>query len=78
LQAGRSWVGLVKNRRKNGDYYWVSATVTPTRVDGQTVGYTSVRSMASAEQIEAAQAAYARIRSGNAAGIRIREGVVVR
>ncbi|WP_064577345.1 methyl-accepting chemotaxis protein [Cupriavidus gilardii] len=78
LQAGRSWVGLVKNRRKNGDYYWVSATVTPTRVDGQTVGYTSVRSMASTEQIEAAQAAYARIRAGNAGGIRIREGAVVR
>jgi aerotaxis receptor len=30
LQAGLPWTGLVKNRRKNGDYYWVEASVTPT------------------------------------------------
>ncbi|CAG2157501.1 methyl-accepting chemotaxis protein [Cupriavidus numazuensis] len=78
IQAGRSWVGMVKNRRKNGDYYWVSATVTPTRIDGRLVGYTSVRSMATREQIEAASAAYARFREGRANGLAIREGAVVR
>ncbi|WP_416416001.1 PAS domain-containing protein [Klebsiella pneumoniae] len=25
LKSGRSWMGLVKNRCKNGDHYWVSA-----------------------------------------------------
>ena len=29
LQQGDSWTGLVKNRRKNGDHYWVRANVTP-------------------------------------------------
>ncbi|MGN5476280.1 methyl-accepting chemotaxis protein [Cupriavidus basilensis] len=78
IQAGRSWVGVVKNRRKNGDYYWVSATVTPTHIDGRLAGYTSVRSMATREQIEAASAAYARFREGRASGLAIREGGVVR
>jgi aerotaxis receptor len=55
-------VGIVKNRCKNGDHYWVQATVTPTRIGGRIVGYTSVRSMASREQIGAADAAYRRFR----------------
>ncbi|GLC93139.1 methyl-accepting chemotaxis protein [Cupriavidus sp. TA19] len=78
LEAGRTWMGVVKNRRKNGDFYWVNATVTPTRVDGRVVGYTSVRSMASREQIEGAGALYARFRAGRAAGLAIRNGAVVR
>ncbi|MEC3767521.1 methyl-accepting chemotaxis protein [Cupriavidus sp. SS-3] len=78
LQAGRTWMGVVKNRRKNGDFYWVNATVTPTRVDGRVVGYTSVRSMATREQVQAAGAAYARFRAGRADGLAIRHGAVVR
>jgi len=78
LEAGKSWVGIVKNRRKNGDHYWVQATVTPTRVNGRVVGYTSVRSMPSREQIEAADAAYRRFRENRAAGLAIRDGAVVR
>ncbi|WP_244788517.1 methyl-accepting chemotaxis protein [Cupriavidus pauculus] len=78
IQAGKSWVGIVKNRRKDGDHYWVQATVTPTRVDGRIVGFTSVRSMATREQIEAAQAAYQRFQENRAAGLAIREGAVVR
>jgi aerotaxis receptor len=42
LQAGLPWTGLVKNRRKNGDFYWVEASVTPIlkggRGDGLPVG----------------------------------------
>ncbi|WP_019450579.1 PAS domain-containing methyl-accepting chemotaxis protein [Cupriavidus sp. BIS7] len=78
LEAGKSWVGIVKNRRKNGDHYWVQATVTPTRVDGRVIGYTSVRSMPSREQIDAADAAYRRFRENRAAGLAIRNGAVVR
>ncbi|MGO4307020.1 methyl-accepting chemotaxis protein [Cupriavidus sp. RAF12] len=78
IQAGKSWVGIVKNRRKDGDHYWVHATVTPTSVDGRIVGYTSVRSMASREQIEAADALYQRFRESRAAGLAIRDGAVVR
>ena len=37
LKAGRSWMGLVKNRCKNGDHYWVSAFATPVIRDGAVV-----------------------------------------
>ncbi|CAG9179638.1 PAS domain-containing methyl-accepting chemotaxis protein [Cupriavidus respiraculi] len=78
IQDGHSWMGVVKNRRKNGDYYWVSATVTPTRINGQIVGFTSVRSMAQPEEIAAADAAYTRIREGRGAGLTVHRGMVLR
>ncbi len=43
LKAGRPWMGLVKNRCKNGDHYWVDAYVTPIRANGEIVEYQSVR-----------------------------------
>src|SRR3989338_1863489 len=58
LKAGKPWTGIVKNRCKNGDYYWVEANVTPLRENGQLVGYLSVRSKASRIQIEAADVVY--------------------
>ena len=64
LKAGRSWMGLVKNRCKNGDHYWVSAYVTPMRQDGRIVEYQSVRTAASEAQIAAAEALYAELRAG--------------
>ena len=55
LQAGRPWSGLVKNRCKNGDFYWVRANVTPIRQNGQVCGYMSVRTKPSREEIAAAE-----------------------
>ncbi|EMP54449.1 methyl-accepting chemotaxis sensory transducer with Pas/Pac sensor [Marinobacter santoriniensis NKSG1] len=43
LKAGKPWMGMVKNRCKNGDFYWVSAYVTPVTENGKVVGYESVR-----------------------------------
>ena len=43
VQAGKPWSGAVKNRRKNGDYYWVQASATPIWENGQITGYMSVR-----------------------------------
>lgn len=63
LKAGKSWMGVVKNKCKNGDYYWVSAYVTPILEQGRTVGYESVRVKPTAEQITRAQALYNRIRN---------------
>src|SRR5579863_10608216 len=54
LQAGRPWTALVKNRRKNGDFYWVLANVTPIREGRAVTGYMSVRSKPTREQVEAA------------------------
>lgn len=55
LKAGRPWMGIVKNRCKNGDHYWVSAYVTPIYDQGAVVGYESVRVKPTAEQIQRAR-----------------------
>ncbi|GEA10021.1 PAS domain-containing methyl-accepting chemotaxis protein [Alteromonas sp. KUL49] len=64
LRSGRSWIGLVKNRRKNGDHYWVSAFVTPVYEKSEIVGYESVRVPALDSEIQRADAVYARMRAG--------------
>ncbi|MCK7575375.1 MAG: methyl-accepting chemotaxis protein [Chromatiales bacterium] len=64
IQAGRPWTGLVKNRCKNGDFYWVEANVSPLRENGQITGYISVRRKPTREQIAEAEAVYARLRAG--------------
>ncbi|MCO8162325.1 methyl-accepting chemotaxis protein [Pseudomonas sp. LJDD11] len=64
LASGRSWMGLVKNRCKNGDYYWVSAYVTPIRRNGQIVEYQSVRSKPETAHWQAAERLYERLRCG--------------
>jgi methyl-accepting chemotaxis protein len=66
LKEGRSWTGLVKNRCKNGDYYWVSANVSPVREGGAVTGYMSVRSKPMAQQVEEAEALYRGMASGAA------------
>ena len=66
IGAGRSWLGMVKNRSKNGDHYWVSAFITPVSRDGKIVEYQSVRTKPQAEQIRAAEALYARLRDDRA------------
>ncbi|HHQ4547515.1 TPA: methyl-accepting chemotaxis protein [Aeromonas veronii] len=67
LKSGRSWMGLVKNRCKNGDHYWVSAYVTPIAKNGSIVEYQSVRTKPEPEQVLAAEKLYAQLRSGKAA-----------
>ena len=69
LQADRSWMGVVKNRCKNGDHYWVSAFATPVSRGGRVVEYQSVRTRATPEQITAADTLYAQLRAGRAARV---------
>src|SRR5699024_24253 len=52
----------IKNRRKDGDHYWVIANATPISRDGQIVGYLSVRTAPSREQVAQAETLYARMR----------------
>ncbi|AHL75365.1 chemotaxis protein [Stutzerimonas stutzeri] len=67
LKAGKSWMGVVKNRCKNGDFYWVSAYVTPILDDGKLTGFESVRFKPTAEQVAQAAALYGRLRAGQPA-----------
>ncbi|MFP3343695.1 methyl-accepting chemotaxis protein [Halomonas sp. SIMBA_159] len=62
IQSGNTWQGTVKNRRKNGDHYWVNATVAPLRDGDRIVGYTSLRRKTSDKQIALAERVYAEIR----------------
>ena len=76
LKAGRPWRALVKNRRSDGGFYWVVANASPVRENGQIVGYQSVRSRPSRDEVAAAEAVYKRIRDGDRS-IRIEHGRVV-
>ncbi len=58
LKKGLPWRGLVKNRCKNGDSYWVHAFVVPIKSDGRIIGYQSVRTPAQSNRRAAAEAAY--------------------
>lgn len=70
IKQGKPWMGVVKNRAKNGDYYWVSAYVTAVYEQGRISGYESVRSVPTREQIRRAEALYARLRAGRYRGRR--------
>lgn len=58
LKKGLPWRGLVKNRAKNGDHYWVDAHVVPVRKNGETIGYMSVRTRPAREDIPKAEALF--------------------
>lgn len=64
LKSGRSWMGIVKNRCKNGDFYWVDAYVTPILQNGDIVGYESVRIRPEETQVKRAANLYERLNSG--------------
>jgi aerotaxis receptor len=66
IQAGRPWTALVKNRCKNGDHYWVRANVTPVMEQGESIGFLSVRTLPSRDEVARAESLYASILSGQA------------
>ncbi len=79
IGRGEPWTGLVKNRRKNGDHYWVRANVTPIMEAGHPRGYMSVRTKPSAQEAAAAEALYAQMRAEAASGrarIRLEAGAL--
>lgn len=78
LKAGQPWSALVKNRRKNGDYYWVRANAIPIVRNGVVKGHMSVRTKPEREEIQAAQALYADMRAGKQTGKRLYKGIVIR
>jgi aerotaxis receptor len=77
IRTGHPWEGLVKNRAKSGDFYWVRANVTPLREDGQIAGFISIRSCPSRDEVAKAEAAYRKFGTGQAAAMAVRHGDVV-
>jgi methyl-accepting chemotaxis protein len=78
LKADRPWTGVVKNRCKNGDFFWVLTNATPYRENGQLAGNMSVRTKPSRAQIEEAEAAYRLIREGRAGNLKVQDGKIVK
>ena len=76
LQQGEPWSGIVKNRRKNGDHYWVRANAVPMVRRGQVTGYMSIRTRATAEEIAAVEPLYRALNDGRCKK-RIHKGLVV-
>lgn len=76
LQQGEPWSGIVKNRRKNGDHYWVRANAVPMVRQGLVTGYMSIRTKATAEEIAAVEPLYRALNDGSCMK-RIHKGLVV-
>jgi methyl-accepting chemotaxis protein len=64
MKADKHWMGIVKNRCKNGSYYWVDAYVTPIHDNGSVVGYESVRAKPTSQQVSRATQIYKQINAG--------------
>lgn len=64
VKAGNPWHGMVKNRCKNGDFYWVDANVTPILDGSSVMGFVSIRSKPSKAQIRDAEDPYALLNQG--------------
>jgi aerotaxis receptor len=81
IQGGLPWSALVKNRRKNGDYYWVRANATPMRKGAEIVGFLSVRTKPTEQEMQACEALYATMRAEAESGRlvhRLQRGVLIR
>ena len=78
VKRGQAWSALVKNRRKNGDHYWVDANVVPVMEGGRVTGYMSVRTRPTREAVTAAAALYRQFKAGNPGKLAIVQGRVMR
>ena len=77
IRSGKAWTGVVKNRCKNGDHYWVLTNTAPIIEKKQIVGYASIRTKPNREQVQAADSAYRAIKAGDKS-LEIHEGSVIK
>ncbi|GEK45915.1 methyl-accepting chemotaxis protein [Bisbaumannia pacifica] len=73
LKRGQGWQGIVKNRCKNGDHYWVHAHVVPLIESGRIEGFASLRTFVPEAQIRRAETLYREMREGRCA-YRVKDG----
>ncbi|MBU1225091.1 MAG: PAS domain-containing protein [Gammaproteobacteria bacterium] len=77
IKSGKAWTGLVKNRCKNGDHYWVLANAAPIIENGKTTGFASIRVKPTRDQVQAAEGAYRAVKAGGKT-LAIQEGKAVK
>ncbi|MBX9810965.1 MAG: PAS domain S-box protein, partial [Burkholderiales bacterium] len=78
IKEGKPWSAMVKNQRKNGGFYWAKANVTPIVDGGRITGYMSVHIKPSRSEIDAAVELYRKMRAGEAHGVALEGGELVR
>ncbi|MCX5592740.1 methyl-accepting chemotaxis protein [Alcaligenes endophyticus] len=78
LKNGEAWEGIVKNRRKDGGFYWVKANAGPIIEQGVVTGYASVRTRAQKEEINQAEQFYQQLNQGSTGPWRVQKGRIVR
>ncbi len=78
LKQGEPWTALVKNRRANGDHYWVRANAIPVVRNGSVRGYMSVRTQPTADEVQQTEQLYREFREGRAGNRRFHKGLIVR
>ncbi len=63
-----TWRGIVKNKTKDGGFYWVQADVTPFYENDFLIGHMSVRRKADIDDIEIAEKVYSQMKAGTFKG----------
>ncbi len=58
VQSGKVWNGIVKNKTKSGDYYWVNATAYQSKTQDGKLRYISIRVHPTEDEIKNAEALY--------------------
>lgn len=76
VRSGKTWAGVGKGRRKNGDYFWVGMSAAPIYEARRLVGFITIRMKADREHVRIAERAYAALHSGKSR-LRIQEGRIV-
>jgi aerotaxis receptor len=76
LQQRQSWTGIIKNQRKNGDYYWVRLNMSPLYARGVYAGSLLVHSRATREEIERSEPLFQWMRADKT--LRMSHGKVIR
>lgn len=64
IKTGKPWMGLVKNRCKSGDFYWVDAFVTAAKRNNEVTGYESTRVKPIKVLTQRAENLYAKVAAG--------------
>ncbi|TVP45011.1 MAG: HAMP domain-containing protein [Halomonas sp.] len=76
IKAGKTWQGLIKNRRQSGEAYWMHTTIAPLLDGERMVGYTSIRRKASAKAIAQAERIYSAMQQGKTRGFKLHYGAI--
>ncbi|UXZ55104.1 methyl-accepting chemotaxis protein [Halomonas sp. 7T] len=78
IGKGKTWQGVLKNRCKNGDTYWVDTTVAPLLDGDRVAGYTAIRRKAGPKSIARATRGYIAMQQGRGRGFRLHNGALRR